>query len=485
MKRSRTAALAALALIPALAAAQRTKPAAFAGQFYDADAGTLAARIDGYLAAAKTAAPQGRIAAIVVPHAGYVYSGPTAAVAYALVRGRGYDTVVIIGPSHQVGFEGCSIYPDGGFETPLGTAAVDAGLAREISKASGFGFDPEAFAREHSVEVQVPFVQRALPGARIVPIVMGFQTRATIRSLAEGLIKACRGKNVLVVASTDLSHFLSQKDASSTDARAISLVRELKTETLIRLVESGANIMCGGGPVASALLYAQKPGPARVEVLRRADSTEAGGPDDRVVGYFAAAVATGAGEPAAAPAQEFSLTAENKAALLKLARAAVTEYVTRRAVVDLDTKEAVLLEPRGVFVTLKKRGGLRGCIGFIEPVAPLAKAVVQCAIYAATEDPRFPPVREAELKDLEVELSVLTPAKEITNPALVRVGTHGLIMQRGDRRGVLLPQVPVENGWDRETFLDEACLKAGLPSDAWKKGARIFTFEAIVFHETS
>jgi AmmeMemoRadiSam system protein B/AmmeMemoRadiSam system protein A len=484
MKHLLTAALAALTLIPSLAGAQRTKPAAFAGQFYDADAGALAARVDGYLAAAKAAAPQGRIAAIIVPHAGYVYSGPTAAFAYALVRGRDYDTVVIIGPSHQLGFEGCSIYPDGGFETPLGTAPVDAGLAREISKASGFGFEPEAFAKEHSVEVQVPFVQRALPGAKIVPIVMGFQTKPTIRSLADGLIKACAGKKVLVVASTDLSHFLSQKDASSTDAKTISLVQALKTDTLIRLVESGANVMCGGGPVAAALLYAQKPGPARVEVLRRADSTEAGGPEDRVVGYAAAAVFTGTSEPAPAAAQEFALTAENKAALLKLARAAVTEYVSRGAVVDFETKEACFLEPRGVFVTLKKRGGLRGCIGFIEPVAPLAKAVVQCAIYASTEDPRFPPVREAELKDLEVELSVLTPFKETTNPALVRVGTHGLIIERGGRRGVLLPQVPVENGWDRETFLNEACLKAGLPSDAWKKGAKIFTFEAIVFHET-
>jgi AmmeMemoRadiSam system protein A len=310
---------------------------------------------------------------------------------------------------------------------------------------------------------------------------MGFQTKATIRSLAEALIKACAGKNVLVVASTDLSHFLSQKDAASTDAKTISLVQALKTETLIRLVESGANVMCGGGPVAAALLYAQKPGPARVEVLRRADSTEAGGPDDRVVGYVAAAVYAG---ETAAGAVEFALTAENKAALLKLARSAVTEYVSRRAAVDFETKEACFLEPRGVFVTLKKHGDLRGCIGFIEPIAPLGRAVVQCAIYAATEDPRFPPVREAELKDLEIELSVLTPAKEITNPALVRVGTHGLIMQRGDRRGVLLPQVPVENGWDRETFLNEACLKAGLPPDAWKKGARIFTFEAIVFHET-
>jgi AmmeMemoRadiSam system protein B/AmmeMemoRadiSam system protein A len=462
-------------------AAEKIKPAAFAGEFYDSDGSRLAAQIDFFLANAKPQSPaSGTIRALVVPHASYVFSGQTAAYAYALVQGGPYDTVVIIGPSHQAGFEGCSIYPEGGFETPLGVARVDAGLARDIARASGFSYLPEAFAREHSVEVQVPFVQRALPGARIVPIVMGYQTRRTVQALAVGLTKACAGKKVLVVASTDLSHFLSKGEADSTDAGTISLIRSVKTDTLLRKIEAGDNIMCGAGPVVAALLYGQKPGPVRVEILRHADSSDSGGPQDQVVGYLAAALVSG---PEAASPEEFTLTAGERAEILGLARSAVTEFVGRQAVVSYQTGNPKLLARQGVFVTLKKRGELRGCIGFIEPVAPLYQAVIQAAIYAATEDPRFPQVGPGELKDLTFEVSVLTPLREITNPDLVQVGRHGIVISRGGQKGVLLPQVPVENGWDRNTFLEEGCLKAGLPADAWKKGARISVFEAVVFHE--
>lgn len=480
MTMRKTFAWAALLLVAAAAAAsaQDVRPAVFAGQFYDKDPGRLSSEIDGWLAESG-AAPSGKVAALIAPHAGYVFSGSTAARAYAAVRGKDYETVVIVGPSHRAGFDGCSIWPRGGFETPLGVAAVDEDLARAISRASGFGFVREAFAQEHSVEVQVPFIQRVLPKARIVPIVMGFQTRETIRSLAAALIKACAGKRVLVVASTDLSHYLPPDKGAATDAQTIALIQSLKVETLIRRVEAGENIMCGGGPVASALLYAEKLGRVRVEALKHADSSEGGGPADQVVGYFAGLVI--AGEEA--PAAEFSLTAAQKTALLRLARSAVTEYVTRRVVVGDDTGDAALEVPRGVFVTLRKKGELRGCIGYIEPVAPLAKAVVQTAIYAAVQDTRFRPVEPRELKDIDIEISVLTPAKDCTNPLSVEVGRHGLIIAKGDRRGVLLPQVPVENGWDRATYLEQICVKAGLPTDAWRTGARLSTFEAIVFHE--
>ncbi|HMA53966.1 MAG TPA: AmmeMemoRadiSam system protein B [Acidobacteriota bacterium] len=467
--------IAAALLVPAAAFGQGTRPAVFAGQFYPADAARLASDIDGYLAAAGEAAPAGRIVGLVVPHAGYVYSGRTAAASYALLRGRAIDTVVIIGPSHRFAFEGASIWPDGGFETPLGVARVDESLAKEIAKAAGFRFRREAFAEEHSVEVQVPFIQRALPGAAIVPIVMGEQTRATIRTLAAALAKTCRDRNVVVIASTDLSHFLPKDRARSTDAATADLVRDRKTETIIRKVEAGENIMCGGGPVASLLLFAEKAGPAKVEILARTDSSGFGGP---VVGYLAAAVLSSAPQ-----APEFTLTAEEKAALLKLARTALTEYVTKGTEIDDLSGRDKFRTPRGAFVTLTRDGALRGCIGYIEPVLPLGRTVIRTAIYAATEDPRFRPVKIAELKDLRVEISVLTPAREIDDPRLVKVGTHGIIVEQDGAKGVLLPQVPVDNGWDRETFLCEGCLKAGLPRDAWKRGAKVSVFEAIVFHE--
>ncbi|MCX6569128.1 MAG: AmmeMemoRadiSam system protein B [Candidatus Aminicenantes bacterium] len=473
------------------AAGQGIRPAVFAGQFYTADPARLAAEIESYLAAAAPAAPPaGKIIAFIVPHAGYVYSGRTAAAAYALVRGRAIDTVVIIGPSHHADFEGCSIWPDGGFETPLGIARVDAALSNEITEASGFRFRAEAFTEEHSVEVQVPFVQKALPGAAIVPIVMGRQTASTIRTLAAALGKTCLSKNVLVVASTDLSHFLPKAEAQATDAATAALIRAMDTGALIRKIEAGENFMCGGGPVAAVLLLAGKAGQPRAEILAQTDSSGFGGP---IVGYLAAVILsgkpgrgptkTGTGKPGPEEGSGYSLTPEEKSGLLRLARASVTEFVERRTVVEDATGKTKFLEPRGVFVTLTKDGELRGCIGFIEPVASLGQAVIRAAIYAATEDPRFPPVRPAELKDLKFEISVLTPVREIFDPGEVTVGRHGLIVARDGLKGVLLPQVPVENKWDRKTFLEQGSLKAGLPRDAWRSGAKLYVFEAIVFHE--
>lgn len=468
--------LAVLAVLVPLAAADDTvKRAAFAGQFYEQDSVRLAAAIDGALGLADPAGPDGgRIVALIAPHAGFVYSGRTAASAYAVVKGRPYETVVIIGPSHRVPFRGCAIWPKGGFETPLGVARIDEALAAAVMKASGARVYPEAFAQEHSVEVQIPFVQRALPGAAIVPIVMGTQDRRTVETLAGALAKACVDRDVLVVASTDLSHFLPPEEAEAEDARTEALIRALDTERLIRRIEGGENIMCGGGPVVTALLLAKRAGRPRVEILRRTDSSAFGGP---VVGYLGAAVLSDAGFDAR------TLTKGDKADLLGLARASVTAFVERGAVIEDLSGNPKFREPCGVFVSLKWRGELRGCIGFIEPSVPLGLAVIQTAVLASSRDSRFPPVKPSELRDLRIELSVLTPLEEIANPRQVRVGRHGLVVAQGDKKGLLLPQVPVENGWDRETFLRQACLKAGLPPDAWRRGATLRVFEAIVFAE--
>ena len=449
----------------------------WAGQFYEKDASRLSSEIDSYLKNVKTvSAVSGEIRAIIVPHAGYVFSAQTAACAYSLVQGKNYDAVVIIGPSHRIGFAGCSVYPQGGFETPLGVAKVDAALAAEIMKVSGFSYIPEAHEQEHSIEVQVPFIQKVLPQAAIVPIVMGYQTKKTITTLAEALARVLAQKNILVVVSTDMSHFLPKSKASEVDAKTISLVKSLKVESLIRAVEAGENILCGGGPVAATLLYLQKKGPVKAEILGYADSTAAGGPDNRVVGYMAAALTLDD------PPQEFSLSQEDRRELLDLARSAVITFVREKIEIGYETRNPNLLSPKGAFVTLKKNGRLRGCIGFIEPLFPLYKAIVRGAIYAAVEDRRFEPVSPGELDSLEYEISVLTPLKQIYNPNLVQVGKHGLVISQKGRKGLLLPQVPIENGWDRDQFLEETCLKAGLPPDAWKRGADIFVFEAIVFH---
>lgn len=465
------------ALFPAQAPDPSVRPPVFAGAFYPDDPAVLAAAIDRDLDAAGPPGdePAARLIGLVAPHAGYAYSGRTAAAAYARARGRKIATVVIVAPSHRAAFEGLAVWPEGGFRTPLGVARVDTALAKAIAKASGARYLPEAFAEEHAVEVQVPFVQRALPGAAIVPLVMGRQTASTVRSLAAALAKTCLDKDVLVVASTDLSHYLPAARARRTDAGTAALIEGLKTETLIRKAEAGENVMCGGGGVAALLLLAEKAGGARVRVLARTDSSSFGGP---VVGYLAAAVYAAAG-----PGPDRELDAADKAALLRLARSAVAEYLATGSEIEDRTGLARLAEPRGAFVTLTRKGELRGCVGFIAPVLPLGRAVIRAAVYAATADPRFPRVGPDELGGLRFEVSVLTPARPIDDPKAVRVGTHGLIVEKDGRSGVLLPRVPVDEGWDRTTFLDQVCLKAGLPADAWRRGARLSVFEAVVFHD--
>ena len=460
------------------AAGQGIRKPVWAGQFYEADKARLSAEIDGFLSAAAPAAVGGDIFALIVPHAGYVYSGRTAAFGYKLVLGKKYETVVILGPSHKVGFEGASIWPDGGFETPLGLAEVDDAAARALAGSTGFVFVREAHEEEHSIEVQVPFVQKSLPRAKIVPIVLGLPSETTVRRLAAGLADLAKKRKILIIASTDMSHFLDKKAANALDRSTIEMVAGLTTGPLLReLRRPGENRMCGGAAVLAALLSAQKAGQPAVSILKYSDSADAGGPADSVVGYFAAAIT--AGTP---PGPDFALSADEKKELLRLARLAVETFVRENKVVDYETTNPDFLGSKGVFVTLTERGELRGCIGYTEPILPLAQAVLRCGIFAATQDPRFRPVSAAELKSLSYEISVLTPLRKIEDPRLVRVGRDGLVIAQDEVRGLLLPQVAGENGWDREEFLAQTCLKAGLPRDAWKKGAEIYVFEAIVFH---
>ncbi|MDH7513237.1 MAG: AmmeMemoRadiSam system protein B [Clostridiales bacterium] len=465
---------AAFFLFASFAEGQGLRKAVWAGAFYDEDPDVLSAQIDDFLKNVRALPPlAGEPQALVCPHAGYIYSGQTAAYAYRLVQEKSYETVVVIGPSHRHGFDGCSIYAKGGFETPLGVVEVDSDLAERIAKKSGFSYIAAAHKEEHSIEVQVPFIQKVLPGAKIVPIVMGYPTRKTISSLAEGLAEVVEAKKTLIIASTDLSHDLSKEEAKATDSQTISLIQKLETATLINKLSRGENFMCGGGPVVSTLLALKKRGKPSVEVLHYSDSSRFGG---RIVGYLAAAVILKDNQ-----APEFSLSREEKKELLRLARQAIKEFVEKNRILEYTTDNPNLVIDRGAFVTLKNKGELRGCIGFIEPVLPLSETVIRAAIYAATQDTRFNPVTEEELKDLEVEISVLAPLQKIEDPRSVEVGKHGLVISMGNKKGLLLPQVAVENRWGAETFLRQACLKAGLSSDAWKKGAEIFVFEAIVF----
>jgi len=457
--------------------AQGIRKPVWSGQFYEADPDRLSRLLDYYLDSASVQPVGGEVIGIISPHAGYVYSGGIAACGYRLLKDYDVSTVIIVGPSHQYGFDGCSIYLKGGFQTPLGVAEVDETLASEISRASGFVFIPEAHQQEHSIEVQIPFIQKIFPRARIVPVVMGWQTRRTIEVMAQALQKVLPGKKALVVASTDMSHFLTKSQANQVDRQTIDLIKKMDTKALLGQVEKAENIMCGGGPVLMLLLYAQKLGQAKVSVLDYGDSAAAGGPEDRVVGYLSAAVYLEKNE------EPFNLTPEERKELLGLARKTLETYFDKGELPAYSTTNSRLLQPRGAFVTLKEKGQLRGCIGFIESIFPLYQTVIQATVYAATEDPRFVPLKKNEADRVEIEISVLTPLEPVNNVSEIQVGRHGLLIKQSGRSGLLLPQVATEQGWDRKTFLKEVCFKAGLPENAWRKSGSLYKFEAIVFKE--
>lgn len=502
--------LCALALMAASCDAQPKKEAknmnvrkpAMAGSWYPGSEKALSAEIDRYLDAAARSGQTGRPMALVAPHAGYMYSGPTAAHSYKNIVGREVGTVVLVGPSHRAYFDGVAVYASGAWETPLGKTPVDEELARALI---GLDHDhikdlPSAHAQEHSLEIQLPFLQRVLkPGFKILPLMMFDHSLPACRRLAASLAKVVGDRrDVLLVASTDLSHFHSDAQARKLDKVVEQNVARFDPEGLAAALESGQCEACGGGPVVAVMLAARELGADTAVVYKYQTSGDVSGDRSQVVGYLAAGIyrtgegakrVKGKGESPGnkgTPVKEAGgLTDEEKGELFRIARAAVEAAVKKKPRPETNPLTPVLGEKRGVFVTLKVHGQLRGCIGYIEAVKPLHLAAAEMAREAAVGDPRFPPVTEKELPLLEYEISVLTPRRQISDPSEFVTGKHGIIVERDGRSGVFLPQVAPEQGWDRETTLSYLCAhKAGLPADAWRdKRTKLFVFEAEVLEE--
>jgi hypothetical protein len=271
--------------------------AAVAGTWYPGDPRELAAEVDRYLSAAHVSPPFAPVMAVIAPHAGLMYSGGVAGHAYSALSAQpAPDAVVLVGPSHYVAFDGAAVWPDGAFDTPLGALPIAVDLAAAILARSDVAHDvPAAHAREHSLEMQLPFVARLFPGVPIVPIVMGYQERDTIVALADALAEACADQRVVLIASSDLSHFFDARTATRLDGRVAELVAEFDADGLLAELERypegerGRFVMCGGGPAVSVMLAARRLGADHGQVLERSHSGEVSGDNDRVVGYLAAA----------------------------------------------------------------------------------------------------------------------------------------------------------------------------------------------------
>ena len=458
-----------------------------AGSWYPGNPKKLTEDIKGYLGRVPKPEIKGTLIALIAPHAGYIYSGQVAAYAYKLLEGKMYDVVVIVAPSHRAYFKGASVYPHGGYRTPLGVVPIAEDLTDALMNKSPLISDvPQAHAQEHSLEIQLPFLQVVLKDFRLVPIVMGEQDSATCEELGKAIAEEIRGKEVLLIASTDLSHFHPYERAVELDQVVLKHVNDFDPEGLSKDLKKGKCEACGGGPTVAVMLASRMLGANRGEVLHYANSGDVMGDRSSVVGYMAAALYhtnnPERGQKKGKVGVDLGLSEEEKRTLHEIARTVIWNKASGKKVPAFQIKSKWLKEPRGAFVSIHKGGALRGCIGNIRGIKPLYKSVETMAEAAALDDPRFPPVTEKELKDLDIEISVLTPFKQIDNINEIEVGKHGLFIEKGFFSGLLLPQVATEYGWDRETFLEQTCRKAGLPPHAWKeKDAKIYIFSADIF----
>ncbi|WP_103064417.1 AmmeMemoRadiSam system protein B [Actinomyces qiguomingii] len=464
---------------------------AVAGSFYPGDAPALTQMLDELLSRARPEHLAPVPKAVVAPHAGYVYSGPMAACAYArLEPGRGRITrVVVLGPAHRVAVRGLALPGVQQLATPLGTLDVDSAACELAAALPGVSTAPEVHAWEHSLEVQLPFIQTVLGQVQVVPLAVG---TASARTVADVLNALWGGPETVIVISSDLSHYLPQDRAVSVDE-----------ETVARILALDSTIphdrACGATPLDGMLLAAKERG-MRAELLGRCTSADSAGDPDRVVGYCAVALhesPTAKDELAAATAAADTQATEPPAdagdTLLPLARRAIARAVGTEpgepAELVVGERPDWLERPGAAFITLRTEdGSLRGCIGSLEARRPLGEDVVANAVAAALRDPRFPPVTATELPALNLEVSVLTTPEvmetrdEQEARRRLRPGVDGVVLSLGPRRATFLPQV-----WDElpdpAEFLRQLKRKAGWPAGFWDPDLVVETYRVRAWEE--
>jgi AmmeMemoRadiSam system protein B/AmmeMemoRadiSam system protein A len=466
---------------------------AVAGQFYSADPVRLRADLSDMFAEAMPK-QSGEVLAIICPHAGYVFSGEVAASSYnQLDPDKKYDNIFILASSHRMSFEGASIYSIGNYITPLGTVKVNIDLAKRLIRDNPvFTAKTDAHISEHSLEVQLPFLQYILKNDfRIIPIILGTQSAETSKKIAAALKPYLDERNLFVISS-DFSHYPDYEDACQVDkttADAIVLNSPAKLmQVLADNDEKGignlATSLCGWTSVMTLeyMTEGRKDLDYKEIQYKNSGDEEIYGEKDRVVGYYSIVVEkkqAGQKEPG------FSLNENEKATLLSIARETINQYIRYARVPDIDKAKltARIQQPYGAFVTLKEDGQLRGCIGRFEAAEPLYELVQQLAIASSTEDTRFQPVSEEEIDNLDIEISVLTPMKRIYSIDEFVLGKHGIYMKKGYSSGTFLPQVADETGWTKEEFFGHCARdKARIGWDGWKD-AELYVYEAYVFGE--
>jgi len=469
-----------------------------AGQFYPGEASALKAVLQRHFQACSNEERHGELAAIVAPHAGYKYSARVAASAFHQIDpGKSYDNIFILAPCHRLRFEGASLYSPGDYVTPLGKVRVNRSLVQKlIRQYDFFRYHAPAHEKEHSLEVQLPFLQHHLKeDFQIVPIVTGTHDLQVIRKMAAAL-KPYFNSNNLFVVSTDFSHYPPYREAKKVDAATAGAIAANDPSEFLHVIRTQAEgdvpglatSMCGWPGMLTLLNITSKPSaPIQVRKLLYRNSGDETGDSSRVVGYWAMSMIRK--EPTSNNEHmDFQLNEEEKQTLLNIARHTINSYVMEGRVPDVDKEKVTgsLEVQTGAFVTLNMQGELRGCIGRFGAEMPLYKVVRNMALAACSEDARFPPVREEELKDITIEISVLTPLKKVSTPQEIELGRDGIYIKKGPYTGTLLPQVAEKTGWSREEFLGHCARdKAGIGWDGWKdEDAELYAYQAIIFKES-
>src|SRR3989338_1870877 len=473
---------------------QKIQEPVISGSWYPADKEGLKREINLFLDSTEPEKIDGDIVALIEPHAGYSYSGKGAAFGYKAIKGKNYKRVIMLAPSHYAWFNGVAVLDATHYRTPLGLISIDTDVCKKLLQEPYFKTVPEAYKKEHSIEIQLPFIQQSLKDVSLVPLLVGEVNGDEYRKIASS-IKKFIDKETLVIASSDFTHYgfnfgyipfkkNIRKNLKKLDSGSVEKILKIDSEGFIKYVDKTGITICGRKPIAILLEILPKNINARL--ISYYTSGDLIGNYSTSVSYVTMAFFKKKEKNNFQASDEDSLNKEERETLLKLARKTLDSFLNGGNLDDV-TKglnlTPKLKEKRGVFVTIKKHGNLRGCIGYIEGIKPLYEAVIDNTINACSRDYRFVSMVKGEDKEVALEIFVMTPLKKIKSVDEIVVGKHGLVIQKGFSKGLLLPQVATEYGWDRETFLNQVSLKAGLPYNAWKSGSTIWTFSAQVFGE--
>jgi len=459
-----------------------TRECVVCGSFYSQDKTELSTQINTLFKEAKTFSKQ-EVNAIIVPHAGYVFSAQTATTAYKTLHKK-YRNIFLIGSSHHINTNSASIYSLGNYKTPLGEVPVNQEIVSQLIKNNKlFSYQKEAHTKEHTLEVQLPFLQTLYSeDLNIVPIIIASSDTSTIYDISQALKPYFNGENLFVI-STDLSHYPSYEDAKEIDMKTLNAIATNDTQVFINNITQNESSplkelytsACGWSSVLM-LMYLTQEKNYKYELLEYINSGDTHyGDKQKVVGYGSMRIYK--------DIPSFSLSDEEKKELHEIAKLSLYEAITNQVKVSIDTTKISpkLKKPLGAFVTLYKNGSLRGCIGRFEPNQPLYEVIVDMAISAALHDTRFNRVTPEELSDITIEISVLTPRKKINSIEEVVVGRDGIYVQKGSKNGTYLPHVATQMNWKKEEFV-KSCAeeKAGISPKEFQE-MELFTYEAIVF----